>query len=113
VQANILTETGMRLAVLDSAATNVWFDEETFAECNGRDIEPATRDAGGANGSALDVVRTGVMRFSLRRQLTRNKRVVRCYALLWMRPLSISCAEVFVVISCGKVDYDKSGWSDD
>jgi hypothetical protein len=26
VQANIRTETGMRLAVLDSAATNVWFD---------------------------------------------------------------------------------------
>jgi hypothetical protein len=34
---------------------------------------------------------------------------VVCYALLRMRPLSISCAECFVVISCGKVDYDKSG----
>jgi RNase H-like domain found in reverse transcriptase len=32
-----------------------------------------------------------------------------CYALLRMRPLSISCAECSVVISCGKVDYDKSG----
>jgi hypothetical protein len=32
-----------------------------------------------------------------------------CYALLTMIPLSISCAEGFVVISCGKVDYDKSG----
>jgi hypothetical protein len=32
-----------------------------------------------------------------------------CYALLRMRPLSISWAEGFVVISCGKVDYDKSG----
>jgi hypothetical protein len=31
------------------------------------------------------------------------------YALLRMRPLSISCAEAFVVISCGKVNYDKSG----
>jgi hypothetical protein len=31
------------------------------------------------------------------------------YALLRMRPLSISCAECSVVISCGKVDYDKSG----
>jgi hypothetical protein len=29
-------------------------------------------------------------------------------ALLRMRPLSISCAQGFVVISCGKVDYDKS-----
>jgi hypothetical protein len=35
------------------------------------------------------------------------------YALLRMRPLSTSCAEGFVVISCGKVDYDKSGWRDD
>jgi hypothetical protein len=32
-----------------------------------------------------------------------------CYALLRIRPLSISCAECSVVISCGKVDYDKSG----
>jgi hypothetical protein len=36
-----------------------------------------------------------------------------CYALLRVRPLSISCAEGCVVISCGKVDYDKSGWRDD
>jgi hypothetical protein len=35
------------------------------------------------------------------------------YALLRMRPLSMSSAEGFVVISCGKVDYDKSGWRDD
>jgi hypothetical protein len=33
----------------------------------------------------------------------------KCYALLRMRPLSISWAECSVVISCGKVDYDKSG----
>jgi hypothetical protein len=33
----------------------------------------------------------------------------KCYALLRMRPLSISWAESSVVISCGKVDYDKSG----
>jgi hypothetical protein len=58
VQSKIRTETGMRLAVLDSAATNVWFDEETFAKCNGRDLESATRGAGGADGSALDVVGT-------------------------------------------------------
>jgi hypothetical protein len=32
-----------------------------------------------------------------------------CYALLRMRPLSSSWAECSVVISCGKVDYDKSG----
>jgi hypothetical protein len=32
-----------------------------------------------------------------------------CYALLRMRPLSISCAEGCVVVSCGKDDYDKSG----
>jgi hypothetical protein len=32
----------------------------------------------------------------------------KCYALLRMRPLSISWAECSVVISCGKVDYDKS-----
>jgi hypothetical protein len=32
-----------------------------------------------------------------------------CYAMLRMRPLSIPCAECSVVISCGKVDYDKSG----
>jgi hypothetical protein len=37
----------------------------------------------------------------------------KCYALLRMKPLSISCSEGFVVISCGKVDYDKSGWHDD
>jgi hypothetical protein len=35
------------------------------------------------------------------------------YALLRMRPLSIYCAEGFLVISRGKVDYDKSGWRDD
>jgi hypothetical protein len=35
-----------------------------------------------------------------------------CYALLRMRPLWISCAEGFVVISCGKVECDKSGWRD-
>jgi hypothetical protein len=38
---------------------------------------------------------------------------ITCYALLRMRPLSISCAEGCVVISCGKVDYDISGWRDD
>jgi hypothetical protein len=32
-----------------------------------------------------------------------------CHAVLRMRLLSISCAESCVVISCGKVDYDKSG----
>jgi hypothetical protein len=37
-RAKIRTETGMRLAVLKSAATNVWFDAETFAECQGRDL---------------------------------------------------------------------------
>jgi Reverse transcriptase (RNA-dependent DNA polymerase) len=33
----------------------------------------------------------------------------KCYALLRMRPLSRSWAESCVVISCGKVDHDKSG----
>jgi hypothetical protein len=32
-----------------------------------------------------------------------------CYALLRMRPLLNSWAECSVVISCGKIDYDKSG----
>jgi hypothetical protein len=36
-----------------------------------------------------------------------------CYALLRMRPLSISCAEGFFVISCGNIDYVESGWRDD
>jgi hypothetical protein len=75
IQANIRTETGMRLAVLDSAATNVWFDKEMFADCNGRDLEPATRGAGGADGRTLDVVGTGVVTFSLWGQLLRNIRV--------------------------------------
>jgi hypothetical protein len=35
--------------------------------------------------------------------------IAGCYALLRMRPLSISWAECSVVISCGKVDHDKSG----
>jgi hypothetical protein len=35
------------------------------------------------------------------------------YELLRMRALSISYAEGFLVISCGKVDYDKSGWRSD
>jgi mannosyltransferase OCH1-like enzyme len=30
-----------------------------------------------------------------------------CYALLRMRPLSISYAEGFRIISCGKIEYDK------
>jgi hypothetical protein len=33
----------------------------------------------------------------------------KCYALLRKRPLSASWAEGCVAISCGKVDYDKSG----
>jgi hypothetical protein len=37
----------------------------------------------------------------------------KCYALLRMRPLSLSCAEGFVVIFCRKVDYEKSDWRDD
>jgi hypothetical protein len=61
IQANIRTETGMRLVVLGSAATNVWFDDERFSECNERYLEPATRGAGIADGSALDVVGTGVV----------------------------------------------------
>jgi hypothetical protein len=39
----------------------------------------------------------------------RSTSAFKCYALLRMRPLSIPCAECSVVISCGKVDYDKSG----
>jgi hypothetical protein len=39
--------------------------------------------------------------------------VAECYALIRMRPLSKSCAESCNVISCGKVDYNKSGWRDD
>jgi hypothetical protein len=35
--------------------------------------------------------------------------LVLCYALLRMRPLLNSWAECSVVISFGKVDYDKSG----
>jgi hypothetical protein len=34
---------------------------------------------------------------------------LKSYALLRMRTLSISCAESGVAISCGKVEYDKSG----
>jgi hypothetical protein len=75
VQANIRTETGMRLAVLDSAATNFWFDEETFVECSGRDLKPGTRGTKGEDGSALVVVGTGVVTFSLRGRLMRNIRV--------------------------------------
>jgi hypothetical protein len=37
----------------------------------------------------------------------------KCYALLRMRPLSISHAEDFFVISCGKVEYDKYGQLND
>jgi hypothetical protein len=44
---------------------------------------------------------------------TRGEDGVICYAFLRMRLLSISCAEGFVVISSGQVDYDKSGWQDD
>jgi hypothetical protein len=39
----------------------------------------------------------------------KNKSYNNCYVLLRMRPLSISCAGGFVVISSGKIDYDKSG----
>jgi hypothetical protein len=40
---------------------------------------------------------------------TMSKETMLCYALLRMRPLSMPCAECSVVISCGKVDYDKPG----
>jgi hypothetical protein len=36
----------------------------------------------------------------------------KCHALLRVKSLSISCAESFVVISCGKVVFDKSGQRD-
>jgi hypothetical protein len=39
----------------------------------------------------------------------REPTVIICYALLRMRPLLNSWAECSVVISCRKVDYDKSG----
>jgi hypothetical protein len=41
-----------------------------------------------------------------------NSACTQCYALIRMRPLSISCADGCVVISRGKVAYDKSGWRD-
>jgi hypothetical protein len=59
VQVSIYAETGMRLAVLDSAATDVCFDEETFAECNGKDLKPATRGAGVASWERVVRGRTG------------------------------------------------------
>jgi hypothetical protein len=40
--------------------------------------------------------------------ITSAEQADMCYELLRMRPLSIPCAECSVVISCGKVDYDKS-----
>jgi hypothetical protein len=46
-------------------------------------------------------------------QVSLTNSYVDWYALLRMRHLSISCAEGCVVISCGKVDYDKSGWRGD
>jgi hypothetical protein len=58
VQANIRTETEMRLTVLDSAI-NVWFDEETFAECNGRYLEPATRSLGGGMRARWSLLERG------------------------------------------------------
>jgi hypothetical protein len=75
VQANIRTETGMRLAVLNSAAQNAWYDKGVFAEYDGRDLDPATCGAGGADRSALDAVGTGVVMFSLWGRLMRNIRV--------------------------------------
>jgi hypothetical protein len=65
----------MRLAVLGSAVFNVWFDQEMSVECNEKYLEPATRGAGGADGSALDIVGTGVVTFSLWGRLLRNIRV--------------------------------------
>jgi hypothetical protein len=44
-------------------------------KCNGRDLEPATRGTGGADGSALNVVGTGIVTFSLWGRLMRNIRV--------------------------------------
>jgi hypothetical protein len=44
------------------------------------------------------------MQFCCNVSLCSARRVAGCYALLTMRPLSISCAENCVVISCGKVD---------
>jgi hypothetical protein len=55
-----------------------------------------------------DIIRNVAIEKSLLLQ-ARKLYVEMCYALLRMRPLSISWAECSVVISCGKVDYDKSG----
>jgi hypothetical protein len=43
------------------------------------------------------------------KQCTLDSRACSFSALLRMRPLSISCAESCVAISCGNVDFDKSG----
>jgi hypothetical protein len=55
------------------------------------------------------VVDHPVEKYVTRAQMTHDAPFDECYALLRMRPLSILWAECSVVISCGKVDYDKSG----
>jgi hypothetical protein len=59
------------------------------------------------NKAGLAVLKAG--RLTVKRAVGRKTNPVNCYAPLRMRPLSIPCAECSVVISCGKVDYDKSG----
>jgi hypothetical protein len=80
VQAEVKTESGTRLAVLETRPANVWFDQKTFEDCGGRDFKEASRGAGGADGKSLDVVGTGRVSFVLWGRLMRDVRVrvMRC-----------------------------------
>jgi hypothetical protein len=60
----------------------------------------------GDNGDK-DVVQSKIKFSSLKEQSLFYDDII--YALLRMRPLSISCAECSVAMSCGKVDFDKYG----
>jgi hypothetical protein len=61
----IVKPCGPRFAVLDTAATNIWFDSVVFAKSGGYCFEKSCIRAGAADGNPLDVLGRGRRDFSL------------------------------------------------
>lgn len=64
IQAKVKTASGEMMATLDTAASNLWLDLDTFAKCRGRGFVTSVTGASGADGSSLEVVGRGFVTFS-------------------------------------------------
>jgi hypothetical protein len=81
--------------------------DEARAAFEHRALDKLVASVGGPDAIASILSKHGMDEVVSRR--LRASFSVACYALLRMRPLSRSWAECSVAISCGLVDYEKSG----